>query len=135
MKQTILIMTMLLSLSVFATDEIRLVNKLNGKVTYIPSNEAEKYIGDDSEYYIELPISAPKPTVEIIDLQSNHSIDSRNENKINSSFDINGETITLPTDPSFYLQYFLGKATSSYYSYSNISETYGTPIPLRKSRV
>ena len=134
MKLLILTITILFSLSVLA-DEVRIVNKLDGKVIYVSPEELELYIGDDGEYIIDKPISLPTPSVEIMDSQSNQSIENRSQSTNVSKLNINGETVTLPTDPNFYLQYFWGAPTTNYYSYSNISQTYGTPTPLRKARV
>ncbi len=117
-------------------EEVRLAHKQNGEVRYAQKSEVLMLTGEDGMYEIDMPISLPTPSVERIDLQSNESLEQRsNLHVLSANYDIRGEATTAPTDPSFYLQYFWGVPTSTYYAHSNIRDTHGTVTPYRKPRI
>jgi hypothetical protein len=128
----------LVSISIYAS-EVRLINTNDGTIIYVTKDMLNEYVGDNGEYEIDMPISIPTPSVERIDLKNNQSLEQQRRSysvKFPSLDSVVGEKpITLPTDPSFYLQYFWEKPTTTYYAQSDISSTHGTSTPLAKPRV
>jgi hypothetical protein len=129
----------LVSISIYAS-EIRLINTNDGTIIYVTKDRLNEYVRDNGEYEVDMPISLPTHSVERINLKNNQSLEQqqrKNFSVISPSLDyiVGEKPITLPTDPSFYLQYFWEKPTTSYYAQSDISSTHGTIIPLAKPRV